>query len=184
MEYTRIPDGTWNQIQINAGLIASSFTPASGTISGIMGATDGGFSVSLNPEYEDFGEDIDNVPPNSKQLKRIKSYDPTVSATFKTVTEALLVDMIGAADVDAQSGAIIPRMTLTDADFKDVWVVGDYGNSGGFVAVHIKNALNTAGFSWQTTKDGKGAFSVEFHGHYDLEDMDDVPFEAYVSSGS
>lgn len=180
MNYTRIPDGAWEQIQINAGIICTEFD--SGTASGLLGATDGGISISLNPEYEDFGEDLDNVPPNTLQLKRIKSYDPTVSATFKTVTRELAGMLIGGATIDAE--AIVPKTQLTAEDFRDVWVVGDYANGEGYVAVHIKNALNTAGFQWQTTKDGKGAFAVEFHGHYDLENIEEVPFEAFVSGGS
>ena len=45
-------------------------------------------------------------------------------------------------------------------------------------------ALNTAGVQLQTTKNGKGQFAFEFHGHYDIDDIDTVPFEVYVKAGT
>ena len=67
--------------------------------------------------------------------------------------------------------------------------MGDYsdivtGDNAGYVAIHIMNALNTAGFQIQTTKNNKGQFAFEFHGHYDLTDIDTVPFEIYVKAGN
>ena len=85
---------------------------------------------------------------------------------------------------------ITPRHNFTAADFDDIWFVGDYSdkNSGasnaGFVAIHIMNALNTTGFRLKTSKDEKGQFAFEFHGHYDLTSTDTVPFEIYVKSGT
>ena len=45
------------------------------------------------------------------------------------------------------------------------------------------HVLNTAGMQWTTTKDGKGQFAFDFHGHYDLTDITTVPFEVYVKAG-
>ena len=191
-KFTQVRTDTWESIQINAGVLVSSFDPATGTYnkSNILGATNGGVSFNTNPEFVDYGEDIDNVPANTKQLKRIKSYSPELSGTFTVVDTALGKKLIAAADIDSQNDShIIPRNALTDTDFGDIWLVGDYstknGNSnGGFVAVHVKNALSTGGFQWQTTKDGKGQFAFTFTGHYDLEYMDDIPFEMYVKDGT
>ena len=44
----------------------------------------------------------------------------------------------------------------------------------------VKNALNITGFQWKTNKDGKGEFAFDFHGHYDLNNPDDPPFEIWV----
>lgn len=191
-KFTQVRTDTWESIQINAGVLVSSFDPATGTYtkSNILGATNGGVSFNSNPEFVDYGEDIDNVPANTKQLKRIQSYNPELSGTFTVVDTALGKKLIAAADIDSQNDShIIPRNSLTDADFGDIWLVGDYstknGNSnGGFVAVHVKNALSTGGFQWQTTKDGKGQFAFTFEGHYDLDNIDDIPFEMYVKDGS
>lgn len=186
MKYTQVPSDAFEKLQMNAGIMVDTFNPDTGVIGNIMGATTGGFSFASNPSYTDFGEDMDNVPANTKQLKRIQSYDPAISGTFLTVTAANAGTLTGAADVTGNH--VVPREQLKDSDFKDVWVIGDYsdvntGANAGFLAVHVMNALNTAGIQWQSTKDGKGQFAFDFHGHYDLEDIETVPFEIYAKAG-
>ena len=186
-KYTKIDPNAFKQIQMNAGIIAKTFNPATAEVTDILGATTGGFSFNANPEYVDFGEDVDNVPANTWQLKKVMSYDPTASGTFLTVTPALAKMLSGAGSISTTK--IVPSHELTEDDFQDVWIVGDYsdivtGDNAGYVAIHIMNALNTAGFQIQTTKNNKGQFAFEFHGHYDLSDIDTVPFEIYVKAGN
>lgn len=191
-KYTQVRADTFESIQINAGVILNAFDPSTGTYerTAIVGATTGGNSFSTNPTFSDYFEDVDNVPNNTKQGKRIDYYDPALSTTFVTIDNALGKKLITAADIDSDDTThLIPRNMLSDEDFGDLWLVGDYsdknGNTnGGFVAIHIKNALNTGGFQFQSTKNGKGTFSAEFHGHYDIEDIDDVPFELYIKKGT
>ena len=189
MQYTKVASDAFEKLQLNAGILARSFAPATGTVGEIIGATTGGVTFASNPTYTDFGEDVDNVPANTKQLKRIQSFDPALSGTFLTVTPAVVKDLIGSADV-SNTTQIVPRNQLTNADFKDVWWIGDYSdkNSGattaGYVAIHVMNGLNTSGFQIQSEKDGKGKFAFEYHGHYDIESIDTVPFEVYVKAGS
>lgn len=188
-KFTQYPAEFWKNIQINAGVLVTGFNNATGAYTGIVGATTGGTTFNPNPEYEDFGEDVDNVPANTKQLKRIKSYDPALSGTFVTISAAAAAMLCPGS---ASSGLITPADVLTDDMFQDVTLVADYsevnkdGGTGssvkaGYIAVTIKDALNTSGFQWSTTKDGKGQFAFEFHGHYDLSSPDDAPFEIYVS---
>lgn len=198
MQFTQVKADTFETLQLNAGIIVDEFTPSTGLIGNILGATTGGLTFATNPNYADFGEDIDNCPANTWQLKRILSYDPSASGTFLSMTAELAKSLNGAGDYgttgSGQSATtdtthVIPSHTLTEDDFEDVWVIGDYsdkneGATAGYVAVHIKNALNTAGFQWTTSKDGKGQFAFEYHGHYDYEDIDDVPFEIYVKAGT
>lgn len=75
MKFTKIPSDAFQKLQINAGILTTDFTPATGTIgeSGQIGATTGGISFTATPTYKDYGEDIDNCPKNvqySCQLKR------------------------------------------------------------------------------------------------------------------
>ena len=198
MQFTKVKADTFETLQLNAGIIVDEFTPSTGTIGNILGATTGGLTFAANPNYSDFGEDIDNCPANTKQLKRILSYDPSASGTFLSMTAALAKSLNGAGNYGTTTSGgttatdethIIPSHTLTEDDFDDVWIIGDYsdkndGATAGYVAVHIKNALNTAGFQWTSTKDGKGQFAFEYHGHYDYENIDDVPFEIYVKAGA
>ena len=188
MQYTQVKTDTFETLQMNAGIIVDSFDPSTGTIGNILGATTGGLTFNTNPNFSDFGEDVDNCPANTWQMKRILSYDPFASGTFLTVSPDLAKTLNGAGV--AVNEHITPTHKLVEADFNDVWIIGDYSNNNegattaGFVAVHIKNALNTAGFQWTTSKDGKGQFAFEFHGHYDYEDIDDVPFDIYVKAGT
>ena len=190
MKYTQVKTDAFQQLQMNAGIMVDTFDPETGVIGNIMGATTGGFSFASNPTFTDFGEDVDNCPPNTWQLKRISSYDPSISGTFLTVDADLARKLAPSADVDStQTYKVIPRNQLKKADFSDVWVIGDYsdvntGVNAGFMCVHVMNCLNNAGIQWTTTKDGKGQFAFEYHGHYDLTDIYTIPFEIYVKSGT
>ena len=191
MKFTQVPANAWQRLQMNAGIIVDEFTPSTGTIGNILGATTGGITFNSNPQYSDFGEDVDNVPANTWQLKRLDSYDPVISGTFLTVNAALVKSLLGGADVDTTDTTLVTPRTgaLTEDDFDDIWFVGDYsdvntGTSAGFLAVHLKLALNTTGFQISTSKDGKGQMAFEYHGHYDLTDLSDEPFEVYVKAGT
>lgn len=192
MKYTQVRADTFENIQINAAIVLNNFNPDEGTYekTAIIGATTGGSSFASNPTYTDFGEDIDNVPPNTWQLKRVQYYDPALSTIFITADTPLGKKLVAAADEESgKPGHIVPRAYLKEEDFGNIWLVGDYSDkngdkNGGFMAIHVKYALNTGGFSWQTAKDGKGQFSADFHGHYDLSNIDDQPFELYIKAGT
>ena len=100
MKFTKIPNDTFQTLQMNAGILVDSFNPATGVIGNLLGATTGGIEFSTNPEYEDFGEDIDNCPNNMMELKKITQYDASMSGTFLTCTAAVAKLLIGSADID------------------------------------------------------------------------------------
>lgn len=189
-KFTKIPEDTFQKLVINAGILVDEFTPDTGTIGNILGATTGGISFETNTEYVDFGEDVDNCPNNTKELKRIQSYDPTMSGTFLTCSPAIIKMLIGAADIDtSDTTKVVPRSVLEQADFTDLWWIGDYsdvntGANAGFLAIHLMNALNNSGFSIQSGKNEKGQMSFEFHGHVSINDLDTVPFEIYCKAGT
>lgn len=192
MKFTRIPETAFQKLQLNAGILLSSFTPATGEIteSALLGATSGGVNFTATPTYSDFGEDIDNCPVNVKELKRLDNWDVKMSGTFITVDIASAKLLIGSADADtADATKLVPRNDLADSDFKDIWWVGDYSDkngdsNGGFVAIHMLNGLSTGGFQLQSGNRAKGQFAFEFTGHYSIEAQDVVPFEVYVKAGT
>ena len=189
-KFTKVPEDTFEKLQLNAGILVDTFTPATGTIGNILGATTGGINFASNPEFTDFGEDVDNVPNNMKELKHLVGFDPQMGGTFLTCTPSLAKSLVGAADIaTGDSTKVVPRGTLLSTDFDDVWWIGDYsdvntGDNAGFIAIHLINALNTAGFQIQSTKDEKGQLAFEYHGHYSIEDQETVPFEIYVKAGA
>lgn len=193
MKYTKIPTDTFKNLQLNAGVLLKSFDVETQTLAAdsIVGATSGGVSFTAVPSFTDFGEDIDNCPKNMKEMKKLDSWEAKMSGTFASVSKSLAKALVGAADLAGSK--IAPRNDLADADFSDLWWVGDYSEvnedgtstgKAGFIAIHLLNSLSTGGFSIQSSDKGKGQFEFEFTGHYSMEDQDKVPFEVYVQEGT
>lgn len=190
MKYTKIPATAFQNIQLNAGILVDAFTPSTGEIGNIIGATTGGNNFTATPTFKDYAEDIDNAPKNMKEFKKLESWtDVNMSGTFATVTAGLVKTLIGAADIDTQDSThIVPRNDVLDSDFNDIWWVGDYSDkngdqNGGYCAIHLINGLSTGGFQIQTTDKAKGTFAFTFTGHYSVENQSQVPFEVYIVEG-
>ena len=180
-KFTLIPQNTFQGLQLDAGVLLRRFDPANPVVPAdedIICATTGGINPSCVPQYSDLGEDIDNVPTSMKELRKLDSVECKMSFTsLATDTQSIRL-ALGAADIDATTGAIKPRKDLEQTDFSDLWWVGDRAD-GGCVAIKLKNALSTGGFSLQTTKNGKGQVSVELTGHVSLANQTDMPREIY-----
>ena len=192
MKFTKIPSDTFQKLQINAGILTTDFTPATGTIgeAGQIGATTGGVNFTATPTFSDFGEDIDNCPKNMKELKKLDSWEAKMSGTFVNADTAIAKRLCGAADIGtSDTTKITPRNDIKDADFADIWLVGDYSdkngeNNGGFIAIKLLNALSTGVFQLKTADKAKGQFAFEFTGHYSMSAQDTVPFEIYIKAGT
>lgn len=189
MKYTQIPATAFQNIQLNAGILVDSFTPATGVVGNLLGATTGGVNFTDSVEYSDYGDDIDNCPKNMLELKKLESHDVKMSGTFVTLSAATAKMLVAVGDVDSDDAShIVPRNDLLVSDFLDLWWIGDYsdkntGDNAGFVAIHMMNALNTGGFQIQSTDKGKGQFAFEFTGHYSMDAQDTVPYEVFIQQG-
>lgn len=179
-KFTVIPQDTFEGLQLDAGVILKRFNPAAPAVldEDIVCATTGGINIKCSANYSDLGEDVDNCPNNMKELKHLDSWDTGISFTSLGTSKENIRLALGAADIDVETGAIKPRRDLNQTDFADLWWVGDRAD-GGCVAVQLKNALSTAGFTLQTTKSGKGQVSVELTGHVSIHDQDTMPMEFY-----
>ena len=192
MKFRKIPENTFKNIVLNAGVLLSSFTPATPTVddANILGATTGGINFTATPSFTDFGEDIDNCPKNMKELKKLDSWEVKLTGTFITSNTSLIALLMGAGDVGtSDTTKVTPRVDVASADFKDLWFVCDYSdkngeNNGGFCAIKIINALSTGGFSMQSADKGKAQFSFEFTGHVSMSAQTVVPFEVYLKEGT
>ena len=192
MKFTQIPTNTFKELQLNAGILASNFTPATGTVGAddILGATSGGVSFSAKPTHTDLGDDIDNCPENMKELKKLESWEAKMSGTFLTVNTAQAKSLIGAADIgSSDTTKVTPRNDLASTDFEDIWWIGDYSDkngatNGGYIAIHMMNALSTGGFQLQSGDKAKGQFAFEYTAHYSMAAPDTVPFELYIKAGT
>ena len=195
-KFTQIPTDTFKKLQLNAGILTTDFDPATGTLtaSDIIGATSGGVSFEATPSFSDFGEDIDNCPKNTKELKKLDSWEAKMSGSFVTMDTNVATSVIGAAAVASNDPTkVVPRNSVGAKDFKDIWWVGDYSDvnddgasagKAGFIAIKLINALSTGGFKIQSGDKAKGTFEFEYTGHYSSDDIDTVPFEVYIKAGS
>ena len=189
MKYTKIPETTFQNLQLNAGVLLSSFDPGTAEVANeaIIGATTGGVNFTATPTFSDYGEDIDNCPKNMKELKKLDAWEISMSGTYVTVDANAVKSLVGAADVSVNK--ITPRNDLNLTDFTDVWWVGDYSDqngekNGGYVAIHMMNALSTGGFAIQSSDNGKGNFAFTYTAHYSMSAQETVPFEVYVKAGT
>lgn len=188
MTFTQIRASTFEELQANAGVALRTFDPASFTgeleIENILFATSGGFSFSDTPEYRDAGANIDNAPKNTKELKKFVRREVKLSGSRVTFTPETIKNDMAAADISTVSGSnnvtkITPRDELKAEDYQDLWIVGDYGN-GGYLAVHLMNALSTGGFSWKTNDQDNGTSDIEYTAHYSIENQKQAPYEVYI----
>lgn len=191
MKFTQIPTSTFEELQLNAGVLLADFNPTDGTVANgdILGATSGGVSFSDTPTFRDDGEGIDNCPKGTKELMRIDGREIGMSGTYITMNTQRAQSLIAAADIDPDDPThVIPRSDLAQTDFRDIWWVGDYsdknGNSnGGFIAIHLMNALSTGGFSLQSGDKAKGQFAFSYSAHYSIDDPQKVPYEMFIKAG-
>lgn len=179
--FTVIPESAFQGLQMDAGILLKRFNPASPTFldADIICATTGGINPSCVPTFSDLGEDVDNVPLNMMEYKHLDSWECKISTTSLGTTPELIKMALGCADIDGtNSSKIVPRADLSQSDFTDIWWVGDRAD-GGFVAIQLKNALSTGGFSLQTTKNGKGQIALEITGHVSITAQKEVPMVFY-----
>ena len=189
-KFTVIPHDTFSGLQLDAGVLLKKFTPATPAAPAdedIICATTGGINATCVPTYSDLGEDVDNCPVNMKELKHLDSWECKLSFTSLGMSANAIKLALGAADIGDTSASkqdtINPRRDLKQTDFTDLWWVGDRAD-GGCVAIQIKNALSTGGFSLQTTKNGKGQLSVELTGHVSIDAQDTMPMVFYSLAAS
>lgn len=184
--FTVIPQDTFDQMQFDAGVLLKSFDPSAPAVAdgAIITATTGGINASCVPTFSDMGEDVDNCPINMKELKHLDGWECKMSFTALGTSPEAIKFALGCADIDSNDASkIVPRRDLKQSDFSDVWWVGDRAD-GGLVAIQLRNALSTAGFSLQTTKAGKGQISCELTGHVSINAQDTVPMVFYSMEGS
>jgi hypothetical protein len=184
-KFTKIPKSTFDELQIEAGVLLKDFDPATGTYNDedLITATSGGIQIDVKSEITDFGDDVDNVPKNTMELAHVDDVTATLKTTALCINEQSLIRYLGPAYKDETTGAIKLRKYLDlNTDFEDLWFVGDIAG-GGMIAAKMSNALSTDGLSLKTEKKGKGKIGVTFTSFYSIDDMDNVPVEFYVKTG-
>lgn len=191
-KFTKMNPDDFKHMTWDAGIIMDSFEPSTGTVtlSSIRWATTGDNSFSATRDLTDMGEDINNCPEGTMQLQRANAWQAQLTGTAVTITTAEVAEFLGNADIDtSDTTKIVPRTDLLLSDFKDKWLLVNYSEyngekKGGWVAIHLLNALSTDGFTGNFGKNANGQFPYTLRAFYDMDDMDTVPFEIYVKAGT
>ena len=118
MKFTKIPKNTFDAMQFDAGLLLSEFDPEAGAEpedGDILCATTGDVSIVCQPTYMDMGEDVNNCPTNTMELKKVTGWLCTIRFTSLSFTPAMMKLGLGAADVDGSKVSV--RRSLKTEDF-------------------------------------------------------------------
>lgn len=192
-KFTKMNPTDFKRMTWDAGIALDTFDPTTGEFDAtdIRFATTGDNSFSATRELTDLGEPINNCPNNTAQLQRAQQWVAEITGTAVTVDAEQIKDFLGNADITTVSQVlkkIVPRNDLTMDDFKDFWFVANYSDlngetNGGYFALHIKNALSTEGFTGTLGKNTNGTFPYTLRAFYNMEKMDEAPFEIYIKTG-
>ena len=186
MKYDLVRDTLPEEIQFGAALFLNSFDPETGEVaeSDIRASSTGGFAFRDAITWGNVFDGIDHIPNDTMEGKYIESRDVTCSGDFQSITAESAKSTMAAADIDVDGIKITPRADINDEDFEDFWLVANYSYKnrvgGGYMAIHMMNAISQDGFSWQSSNMERGAFSINYKAHFSIADIKKVPYELYI----
>ena len=187
-KYTLIPENTFSRLVLGTGVLALAFDTDGGELDedDIWGTTTGKTEFCALPHYTDMADKSQNCPKNVAGLKRLDYWEAKLSGTMVSVAADTLKKLAGAASVTSE--CISAQKKLTDACFGDLWLIADYsdvtsGTDAGYIAVRLKNALNTSGVDLELSNGSKGEFAFSFLAHSDVSSPQTPPYEIYIHAG-
>ncbi len=100
-QFVQIPQSTFEELQMDAGVLLNTFDVANPDVDDedIITATTGGVKVDVVPTYSDLGEDVDNCPNNTKELKHLDRTDVSLSTTALGTSAEMIKLSLGSADI-------------------------------------------------------------------------------------
>lgn len=179
---TGLTDRTIVNLQLNAGVLLTKYTKGTDIEEDdIIGATRGGGSFTAVPTVHQAA--IDGAPTYTKGLERVDDWVITLNATMVELNDDAVSRALGVGVVktggDTADTVFTVKRTVNDADYKDLYWVGDLSN-GQNVVIKIKNALNTSGLNLTFSDRGEGTYALALIGHFTTEDLDTAPFELTI----
>lgn len=171
---TGLNSNTAQNLQLGAGAVLKTKYEAGTTLSAenILSATNGGIHFTAVPQW--FTPTVDGASDVVKGLKKPTHWVVNLSFTAVEADAEVIKTALGVA-TDTE-GVITGKTTVTDADYKDFYVIGEKGD-GSIIQITLKNGLNTNGLDIQTANNGNGGIAFNIMGHYDFNDLETPPFE-------
>lgn len=194
---TALRAGTFDNLQLNAGIllkdlnyssvtdatalktaIANIISGGSSPIGELLGATRGGGTFTVTRETRT--PEIDGMRYGFKGSDFVDSTDAYLSTTLVEVTPDNISDLLatGTATTTGKKTTITMATAISSSDYlTNICWVGDLAD-GQMVLICLKNAINTADFTFTYTDKGEGTLAAEFHARQAaVDDYDDAPFE-------
>lgn len=198
---TALRPETFENLQLNAGVLIKDLvytgtgapTDATalktliagivgGTITGkgdLLGATRGGGSFTVTRETRT--PDIDGMRYGFIGSDFTDSTDAYLSTTLLEVTSDNIATLLatGVASTSGKVTTVKMNTAISSSDYlTNVCWVGNIGSSGRLALICLKNAINTADFTFTYTDKGEGTLAAEFHARQAaVDDYDEAPFE-------
>ena len=179
---TGLTERTIVNLQLNAGVLLTKYTKGTDIEEDdISGATRGGGSFTAVPTVHQAA--VDGAPTYTKGLERVDDWVITLNATMVELNDDAVSRALGVGVVktggDTADTVFTVKRTVNDADYKDLYWVGDLSNGQNDV-IKIKNALNTSGLNLTFTDRGEGTYALALIGHFTVDDLDTAPFELTI----
>ena len=195
---TALRADTFNNLQLNAGIllknlsydsvtdatalktaIANIISGGSNPIGTLIGATRGGGTFTVTRETRT--PEIDGMRYGFKGSDFVDSADAYLSTTLVEITPQNMQDLLSAGTTATPSGkktTVKMNTAIGTSDYlTNICWVGDLAD-GQLVLICLKNAINTADFTFTYTDKGEGTLAAEFHARQaNVGDYDYAPFE-------
>lgn len=197
---TALRADTFNNLQLNAGIllknldyssvadatalkaaIANIISGGSSPIGVMIGATRGGGTFTVTRETRT--PEIDGMRYGFKGSDFVDSADAYISTTLVEVTAANIKDLLASGTISTSGLKTTVKMNtaIAASDYlTNICWVGNISD-GRLVLICLKNAINTADFTFTYTDKGEGTLAAEFHARQaNVGDYDEAPFEVVV----
>ena len=179
---------TYKSLQLNAGVVivntdidqyasAEALKTALATIiadgSALLGATRGGGTCTITRDTRQV--EVDGARTNFVGSTIVDGGDVFISTTLIEMTPDHIKQVIGNADIDDDAPNHVKiriRLAIDEEDYLQnlIWI-GD--TSEGFMAIELKNALNTADVTLTWADKNEGTMNLEAHAHQASIGMED-----------
>ena len=192
---TGVKTGTPEKIFFGAGTIHKNlkYTVPEGQTAGswnfeesIMGATQGGSSISIIPELVDIEADGVLVP--TKGLKKKVGETAEMEINFLEITKEIIKSAVIGNEVtspDNEYNHIVSKADISEGDYYDNIAFVGKTLAGKNIIVIIENVLCTSGLEKDNQNKEAGVLTCTFACHADLDsDLDSLPYHIYYPKAS
>lgn len=114
--FTVIPQDTFKDMQLDAGVLLNRFNPINPNIQDedIITATTGGVTITCKPTFSDLFSDVDNAKNNMKEGQYITDWDCSIATSALNTSAEMIRMSIGAADVLSATYALTTDTAISN----------------------------------------------------------------------